>query len=89
MTPTPKPMEESKRRMGFVRCGALIGFLPGFAYAVLLGGPELVRRFQWTGGGETAAWSEPLFYMVIIAFTYGGSGALVGATSPWHTTSTG
>ena len=67
MTTTPRPMKR------FVLGGALIGFLPGFIYAVVFcGGPwELL-----TVRGEGAML---ITIFMLLSVQYGGSGAVVGA----------
>lgn len=57
------------------------GLVTGIAIAILLFSPELIRRLLWWkrgGGGETAMWGEPLFYMIILALPLALVGAMVG-----------
>ena len=44
--------------------------------------PEFAKRLAWAhggGGGESAEWGEPVFYMVILGIAAGLIGAIVGA----------
>ncbi len=69
-------------KLSLVGYGMIIGSLPGLAYAAFMCVPELIRRVSHVAGGgrgETAVWGEPCFYLVVMAFTYGGVGALAGA----------
>ena len=59
-------------RVGFV-LGALISCIDMF--------PEFAKRLSWAyagGGGESASWGEPLFYMLIFGLSAGMIGALTG-----------
>jgi hypothetical protein len=41
--------------------------------------PEFAKRLRWAhsgGGGESAVWGEPVFYMVILGIPAGLIGAL-------------
>lgn len=59
----------------------LLGFLVGLGIGGRSSFPELMRRLRWSwsgGGGETADWGEPLFYLVIFGFPLGFVGAVIG-----------
>jgi hypothetical protein len=62
---------------------AMLGFAIGFVFG---GGStvwEFFRRVRWSwsgGGGESADWGEPLFYMLLLGAPLGlllGAGAFV------------
>ncbi len=59
----------------------LLGFLIGLGIGGYSVFPDLMMRLRWSwsgGGGETADWGEPLFYLVIFGFPVGLVGAVVG-----------
>jgi len=58
------------------------GALAGMALPSLALAPEVVKRLaHWVsgGGGESAMWDEPLFYMVMLWIPTGGTGLVLGA----------
>lgn len=61
--------------------GAWVGFVLGALIPCALMFPEFAKRSAWArggGGGESAVWTEPLFYMVILGLQSGLIGAVVG-----------
>ena len=57
------------------------GFVAGVIIASVNIWPDFFKRFQWAasgGGGESAMWGEPLFYMVILGVPGGLVGAAIG-----------
>jgi hypothetical protein len=74
--------EKTKRKLAsYVGWGFLLGTASGFLVAVVQCGPDLFRRLSWAAGGcmgETAAWDEPLFYLIVSACIYGTVGAILG-----------
>jgi len=85
--------EKTKSKLAsYVAQGFLLGTASGFLVAVVKCGPDLFTRLSWAAGGgmgETAAWDEPLFYMIIFACSYGAVGAILGtvlgAITAWIT----
>jgi len=60
----------------------LVGFVVGAAIPVVYMWPELAKRWRWAaggGGGESAAWGEPLFYMFFLGLPAGIVGVIVAA----------
>jgi hypothetical protein len=61
--------------------GVCVGFVLGALIPCIDMFPEFAKRLSWAhagGSGESAAWGEPLFYMLILGFSAGMVGALTG-----------
>ena len=75
--------ENPQKRAGWsVARGAGVGFVVGVLIPCVGMFPEFAKRLQWAhggGGGESAEWGEPLFYMVMLGIPAGLIGAIVGA----------
>lgn len=77
--------------------GSIIGFITGLTFfSFIFGVPvlptlrELVKRWMYAssgGTGESALWTEPLFYFVVLNVPFGLIGAILGtifaARIPW------
>lgn len=74
--------EKPQKRSGWSGAkGAVIGFIVG----VLISGvglfPEFAKRLAWAhggGGGESAQWGEPLFYMIVLGILTAFIAAVIG-----------
>lgn len=73
---------------------ALVGFVCGAVLMIHSVSPngglktwrELFRRIAWSfhgGGGESANWGEPLFYMSLIGIPSGFVGAVLFLAASW------
>ena len=74
-----KDIEPIRAGLTLARC-ALFGFILGALIPSVIVFPEFAKRLAFArsgGGGESAVWTEPLFYMVIM----GLKGGLIGAGS--------
>ena len=61
--------------------GARVGFVIGALIPCVEMFPEFTKRLSWArvgGGGESAAWGEPLFYMLMLGLPAGLVGAMAG-----------
>lgn len=66
-----------KARLPWARLGAAVGA----CFPLLLLGSELFHRLVHSvqgGRGESAAWGEPLFYIVLLAVPLAAAGYFVG-----------
>ena len=71
--------ERNQTSKGFVLCGAM-GFLLGVLISTVEIWPEVFQRLRFSlsgGGGESAEWGEPLFYVAIVGVPWEGVGALI------------
>lgn len=74
-----KATEPSRHRA--IGLWVVAGFVAGAIIRCASIWPDFFERLQWAsagGGGESASWGEPLFYMVLLGIPAGLIGGAIG-----------